>query len=392
MKPYLYVFPLLVACGTAGADDSHAPAPVEADPIAVHVQSLEQLERPRVLALEGTVRANRRAQLSPQIAGHVSQVYVERGDTVAEGDRLIGLRTTDVRLQAAAATARAEAQRSLVSGEGDTPLEVEQLAAVRQARTQYDNQRERFDRYTALHQQGALDDQSYDDAQSALEAAEATLQAARQQGQANLAQLRALSSDAALQRQNVRDSTLRAPFAGSIVSRTAEIGEYVTPQSAVVELVDTSSLRVELDVPERDSTAIRVGQHATIAFDGFEQTLEGEVRFVAAALDATDRTLTIEVVAPNPEGLIRAGHFARVELRLNGTETFIRVPNTALRERAGVSRVFVVADEHAEAVLVEEVEHGEEYTLVRGELEAGQSFIPDVPAELSDGAPVRVEG
>src|SRR5690606_10988588 len=125
---------------------------------------------------------------------------------------------------------------------------------------------------------------------------------AKQQASGGYASYRALSAEAAARADDAKNTTLRAPFSGAVVERRVEVGEYVSPQQPVVKLVDASKLRLELEVPERSVEALRVGQKADIRVDGSDTRLSGSVAFMAAALDPERRTLTIEVVADNPEG------------------------------------------------------------------------------------------
>lgn len=391
LLPILSLLPALSACGTADSADVPAETRQVVQPVAVRTQPMKQVTQPKVLALDGTVRAARRASLSPQISGHVASVEVERGDVVKAGDPLITLESKELRLAAESASARAEVQRRLISNSKGSTLDVDQLAEVRQAQIRYDNLKQRMKRLKQLHSRGAVDDQSFEDAESELASAKAALMAAEQRGKSNIAQLRALRSDVAQRREQLDDAVLRAPFAGAVVSRTVEVGEFVNSNSAVVELVDTSSLRVEIKVPERDAPKVHQGQPATIHVDGYDAPLTGEVRFVAAALDPTSRALTVEIVAANPERKVRAGHFARVQLRLDGSEAYWQVPKTALRERAGVARLYVADGEQARAVLVRAVGEQGEQALVTGALKADQRLIAEVPDNLTDGTPIKVE-
>src|SRR5690606_34953845 len=116
-------------------------------------------------------------------------------------------------------------------------------------------------------------------------AARARYEGSRQAVSASLAQYAALSADAARRSSDAQNAKIRAPFAGSVMKRSAEVGEFVGPQAPVVELIDASELRLELDVPERHATKIREGQAVEVEVDGNDVQTEGVVKYVAAALD-----------------------------------------------------------------------------------------------------------
>jgi RND family efflux transporter MFP subunit len=393
---YLSVSAVLLGLGASACSGETPVAAEEAAPsdqaLAVAVKSAESVVVPNVLELDGTLRAKRRAQVSPLVAGNVARVLVERGDVVEEGQILMELRATDYRLEAQAAAARATAQLEQlgVSAESARSLDPEDVPSVVAAKADWEALHDQLERNEQLHGMGAVAEQALTQSRAAEAAARARYEAARQGVAASLASYSALSADAARRRDDASNSKIRAPFAGSVVSRAAEVGEFVSPQAPVVELVDASELRLELDVPERFSTQIREGQAVQVTVGGSTTPIEGTVRFVSAALDEARRTLTIEAVVPNPEGELRAGHFAHARIALDGTQELVRVPSDALGERAGVERLFVVEDGVARARIVTTVRRDGESALVSGEVHPNDAVVTDPPRELADGVPVRV--
>jgi RND family efflux transporter MFP subunit len=244
-------------------------------------------------------------------------------------------------------------------------------------------------RETQLLATGATTEQSRE--QSALQhaAASARYESARQAVESQLASYSALRSDAALRQNDAANTVVRAPFAGRVAKKTAEIGEFVSPQSPVIELVDTSELRLTLHVPEHHVTRVREGQRMQVSVDGTSTVREGIVRHISASLDQDSRSLALEASVPNEDGALRAGHFARARLELDATRQLIAVPASALTSRAGVSRVFVVVGGHAEARIVQVVERDDRRALVTGELSAGEAVVSAPPRALSDGSKIQ---
>lgn len=397
MKPlHVFAFALLVvpfvhACKGSAVESTAAAAP-EA-PIAVGTVPARSVERQLTLDLDGTLEPKRRALISPMVTGHVAEVRVERGATVAEGAPLVVLRAIDYRLAARAASARAAAQLDQL-GYADAPesFDPESVSTVAAARADWEAKHDQLARLESLAPSGAVDAQTLEQARAADAAARARYDSARSNANASLAGYAALAAEAAQRRDDARNTTVRAPFAGAVVERRVEVGEYVGPQTPVVELVDATELRLELDVPERFAANIRADQLVSIRVDGTEQEIEGRVRFVSAAIDATRRTLRIEVVAENADLSVRAGHFARARVALDGTRRLVELPATALRERAGVHRVFVVENGVVEARIVQVVERGEGKALVEGALADGAAIVADPPRNIADGARVAVRG
>jgi RND family efflux transporter MFP subunit len=301
------------------------------------------------------------------------------------------LRATDYRLAAQAAAARAAAaleQLGLEHGAtGD--VDPDSIPSVAATKADWNAIRDQLERNERLFETGAVSEQALTQSRAAESAARARYEAARQGVAASLASYSALSADAARRRDDAQNSKIRAPFAGSVVERSAEVGEFVSPQAPVVELVDASELRLELEVPERFSTQIREGQAVEVTVGSIESPIEGTVRFVSAALDESRRTLTIEAVVPNADGQLRAGHFAHARIVLEGTQELVRVPTDALGERAGVERLFVVEDGVARARIVTTVRREGEASLVAGEVHPNDAVVSEPPRTLADGVPVR---
>ncbi len=392
-SPPLIANALLAALLLTGCEGAHAEAdsPVEpVVPVDVTTASARVEQVPNTLALDGTLTPKRQARLSPLVSGHVAEVRVERGAVVDEGAPLVVLRATDFRLSARAASARAQAQFEQLGIEDAADFDPDAVPEVVAARSDWENQEDQLRRITPLHANGVVDDRTLEQTRAAVTAARARYDQARTRARGSMASYVALSAEARMRRNDASHTTVRAPFAGSVMQRFVNVGEFVSAQSPVVELVDASELRLELAVPERFAALVHVGQSATITVDGTQQELVGEVRFIAAALDSSSRTLTIEVVVDNADGAVRAGHFARALLQLDGTRSVVRVPVSSLSERAGVYRVFVVADGIATTTVVRLVGTQGDVATLDADLPDGAIVVTQPPRNLADGVAVRL--
>ncbi|MEQ9322473.1 MAG: efflux RND transporter periplasmic adaptor subunit [Polyangiaceae bacterium] len=384
---------LLVAIVTSatGCSPSEAkPDPAKSEPTVISVQTVaaERVSAPNVLRLDGTLQPYREAKLSPLVAGHVSAIEVERGDTVKKGDALVKLRADSLRFAASSAAARAKAQREQLALDESGKLDLDAVPDVVAAKSDRDVAADELKRMTPLFESGAIDERTYERAKAALDSAEAHLKSAKQRAEAGYATYRSLTADAAQRRDDATNSTLVAPFDGAVMKRLVEVGEFVGPQQPVIELVDTSKLRLELDIPERSSGNVKIGQTVEIEVDGTGQKLTGEIAFVAAAIEPDKRTLTVEVVIDNAAGEVRAGHFARARLTLEGSRELLRVPRAAVTERAGVYRIYVVEAGHARARIVELVDKTDDHALLGSDLASGVPVVSPLPNGIGDGVAV----
>ena len=391
----------LLACGGAGkspgasksaSGSTENAAPTPAPPVQVQVATAHMRKAKEALEVDGTLRANREARIVPEVSGVVADVKVDRGDHVEIGQPLVVLRASSLKLSAQAASARADAQLAQL-GLSKLPREVDPdtVASVAAAKAEWESTSDVLQRYGPLHAQGVIDDRTFEQAKTTAAAARSRYDSARQAVQANVASYLALRADAASKRRDAENSIVRAPFAGSVVQRLTELGESVGPQTPVVELVDTAQLRLELQIPERNSADVYEGQEVRLTVDSVGLQTSGTVRYIAAALDPVRRTLTVEAIVPNADGKLRAGHFARAQLQLDREEELIEVPREAVIERAGVSRVYVLVGDQATTRIVDVVGRGEATVRLIGDVPEGAKVVLLPPADLADGSTVAIQ-
>ncbi len=341
---------LLFALACAGGPAAQpGAAEAKSDPVAVSTAVATSREVPRGLRVTGTLVAVDDADVAAEAAGAVERVRAERGDLVAAGAPLLELDTTTAGLQAkeaAAAVASAEAQVKLAESE--------------------------CARATSLAEAGGLSTAERDRILTQCEQGSRQLEAAR--------------ARKALADTNLARATVRAPFAGVVLERLVSPGEYVTPGRAVVKLVAVDPLRLELSVPERAASQVRLG--APIRFevtDPVGMAFEAKVDRISPALRDRTRDLVVEASVANPEGKLRPNSFALARLEL-GTSPGVTIPATAVRTRGDVSRVFVVANGVAEERVVELGERVADDVEIKVGVAEGETVVNPIPEGLADGA------
>ncbi len=144
--------------------------------------------------------------------------------------------------------------------------------------------------------------------------------------------------------------TLVAPIAGTVIRRTATIGHMVEVDEPLFEIVDTSAMWAEVDVPETQLPLVAPGQAVVITIDGVETRFAGVLDYIAPEVDPTTRTAKARVALKNPDGVLRANMFARAEIALGGARPTVMVPSAGVQRAKGVALVFVrVAPDEFEA-------------------------------------------
>ncbi|MGE5247709.1 MAG: efflux RND transporter periplasmic adaptor subunit [Verrucomicrobiota bacterium] len=386
----------LLLAGTACQREAPAARPAAGDrarePRPVRVVSAEAARLPRAVVVTGTLAADEDVLAAFKVAGRVSEIAVDLGSPVRRGQLLAGLDPTEYRIrvaQAEAALRQARAGLGLPPDGQDDRVDPDKTALVREARAVLDEARLSRDRIAQLREKDLVARADLDTAVSRLLVAEGRHQAALEEirnRQEILAQRR---HELALARQQQDDTELRAPIDGAVRERRASVGEYLAAGVPVVALVRIHPLRLRVSVPERDASAVRVGQAVRVRVEGDAAEHAGRVARLSPAIQEQNRTLLVEAEVANPQGRIRPGAFARAEIVVAPGRPVVIVPSSAIVTFAGVEKVFGVKDGRAvERPVRTGRRAGDRVEILEG-LSAGDPVVAE-PGNLSGGQPVAV--
>jgi cobalt-zinc-cadmium efflux system membrane fusion protein len=251
-----------------------------------------------------TYDATRRAEINARAAGVVRQLLADVGTKVAAGAPLARIESAAVGADRSRLTAAA--------------------ARVRVATATHQRERE-------LHARGLA-------AQKAVLAAEQELAAARAEQAAAAAAVGVLDRGGG----SAGTYTLRAPIAGTVIRRNASVGHMVGVEELLFEVVDTSSMWAEMEVPETELSLVAAGQAVTLTVDGLEgESLTGTIAYVAPEIEPKTRTASARVALANPGGRLRANMFARAQISLGKARASVLVPRVAVQRAGPVHLVFV---------------------------------------------------
>jgi RND family efflux transporter MFP subunit len=374
------------SAGDDGTNTSDEPA------IEVHSAVATMREQPDSLAIDGTLLADEDSDVTSIVPGRVTAVLVERGSQVEEGDALVRLRDVDYRLQANAARAQLEQARARLGiAEGEAPPAPTETPEVRAARANAELARSTLERNEELLRRGALSEQAVDEVRNRAATADDQYQSALNSARAAIASLS--SAQVALRQasSSVSETTVRAPFAGEIADRMVSVGEYVTPQNPLITLVRVDPLRIELQVPQQNLRAVAVGRPVEVRVDALpDERFEATVRYISAAVQRDTRSLTVEAVLDNDDGLLRPGMFASARIATGETREMAVVPPRAVLSRAGVERAFVVVDGTVEERVLTIAERSSDEVVVSDGIAPGEQVVTDRLDDLADGMHVTV--
>jgi HlyD family secretion protein len=328
----------------------------------------------------GTVKACRRAKLSPGIGGQIAVLEITEGDLVKQGTLLLSLWNKD--LMAEIALNEAEAKAASASAR----------AACLQAEV---SQRE-ANRLSRLKGSGAVSEDQVDKVVTEAKARMADCESAN-------ATARVSSARADVVRAQLERTQLIAPFDGIVAEINGELNEYVTPSPPgiatppAVDLIDNSCFYVAAPIDEVDTPKIIVGQTARVSLDAFDdRRFPGTVRRIAAYVldrEKQARTVEVEVEFSNKDDLkqLLAGYSADVEIILDLRKQTLRIPTQAVLED---NQVFVLKPD--EGVLEERsIETGMsnwDHTEVISGLAEGELVVTSVDRDgVEDGALAKIE-
>ncbi len=330
----------LLACGgdeTSGTiADPASPSAATAEKV-VPVATLTTTAREVVekISLPADLLPLRRAVLAAEVAGTVEKVHVEEGNQAARGRILVEIDTRALRQRLAEAEAVHRHREVLHQ-------RAEKLLAKK-----------------------SITEQQYLDAMTERDVAASQLESAR---------------------LDLAKSRVAAPWSGTVALKRVEVGDYVVPGQPVVELLDARRLKVRAPAPASDVPYLRRGLAAEVRLDIYPgEIFRGEVTSLAAELAATARTLDVDVEIPNPDGRLRPGMFARLEIPRRTLPDAVLVPLAAIVELEDSQVVYVVEDERAAQRTVElGAVFGDEVMITRG-LAAGEQLIVGGQLQVSPG-------
>ena len=356
------------------------------------VPAAEEVVDRRVSAT-GTLAADEQVVLGTKVAGRIGELLVDLGSRVRRDQTVARIDPTDAQLrvdQAVAALQQARARLGLSPEGTDDRVDPEHTSLVRQARAVLDEARLTRARTERLWKQELIAQAQLDTAVSSLAVAEARSQDAIEEVRNRQAVLLQRRSELELARQQRADTVVTSPIEGAVSERRASVGEYLAAGAPVVTLVKLHPLRLRLAVPERDATAVRVGQPVVVTVEGAAGEHRGRVARISPAISEQNRTLLVEAEVPNEGTALRPGAFAKAHIVLAGDLRVVTVPAAAIVTFAGVEKVLTVDKGRAVEVRVTTGRRlGDRVEIVTG-IAAGTPVVGQ-PGNLTGGQPVAVQ-
>lgn len=309
------------------------PVPVEAAAVAREAVADE------VFAV-GTLRSNETVMLRSEIAGRIAAIGFAEGSAVRKGDILF---TLDDAIPAA----------ELKDAEASLAL----------SQRNFERARELFSRRFGT-------ERTLDEARAALDSDRAKVELAR----ARLGKTRIV-----------------APFSGIVGLRRVSIGDYIEVGQDLVNLEELNPIKADFRVPERYLAALSPGQSLRVTVDAYpDRVFTGEVVALDPMIDPEGRSIAVRARLPNPDGLLRPGLFARVNLVLQRRAQALTIPETAVVPRGEERFVYRIDGDRAVLTRVDLGERRAGRIEVTAGLSAGDQVVTAGHLRLRDGVKVGV--
>ena len=330
------------------------------------------------LVLPGTVQAWYEAPIYARVSGYLKNWNFDYGAHVKKGDVLAEIETPDLDAQLAAAQAKLNSARAVVKV---------REAEEQFAETTYQRWRDSPKGVVSVQEQQSKE-ADYSSAKARVNSAVAEV--AADQGDVDRLQTMA----------NFKNIT--APFDGIVTARETDIGALINAGSGtgggngpeLFKVADMHMMRIYVQVPQQLSAGIKAGPHAVLHLPQYpDKTFKAIVATTSGAINASARTLLVELHADNPDGELQPGAYAQVDFELPSNPNVVRIPTSAMifRERGMEVATIAPGDTVELKPITLGRNLGTEVEVVKG-LTMSDRVVNSPPDSLATGDKVRVAG
>lgn len=322
------------------------------------------------VALTGSLRPKQQVDVNPRIAGRITQINVDVGQSVARGTLIATIEDDEIRQQ----IERSKASIAVAD------------ASIAQREAELSNAKVELDRRKQLVRDGVLSQQELDGLEMRHRVAASQLELARAQRRQSEAEQREL---------NIRQSQTRvfSPIAGVVARRLLDLGAMAGANTPIVTIVSVSPMVILANAAEQDISRIKKGAMVNVTIDSLPgQKFSGRVMRISPLLDPQTRNGQVEIEIPNTGGALKGEMFARVELNLGSERDTLLLPRDALVYRGEKPGVYTIEAEKAKFVEVETGLTQEDKVELLGGLKLGEKVITQGVNLVKDGDRVAERG
>lgn len=361
----------------------------------VHTQIVSRRPLYKSISLFGQLQAKAEIDIVNKYAGVIDEVNVDLGSKVQAGDVLLVQRLDDARAEMLKAQARyAEA------GANAATYDTDYTANIARYKADYALAQVNAERYRKLYAQGAV-------SKADLDAIEQTLANKKAQYE-ELALQRSydgVPSEVYRQEQvaarreqeyiiaqnKYHDLIFKAPRAGIITYRAAEVGGYAPAGSRMLTLLDDSGFTVDCDITEAEAASVTVGTKVKLNLEAIGEVCQGKIVYVSPVRNRETNKFTLRIRIEEPGSRLKAGLFAKGELQFLQKPSTIYLPKNSVMEKNGKFYVYTLGkgNKVSKKPVTTGASNNESIEIVQG-LDVGANVVLDNLARLRDGMVVEV--
>lgn len=291
------------------------------------------------LTLTGTIEPDEIADIRPEVSGLIEGIYFNEGTHVQAGQVLVKINDSELRAQLSQAKTRSE------------------LAAENERRAKL------------LLEKEAISQEEYDMASADYRTAKAQIELIQAQ---------------------LRKTSVVAPFAGTLGIRRVSKGSFITPSETIVQLVNSSRVKLQFSIPEKYTSLVKPGMTVQFNVQGSTATYDAKIYALEPSIDPLTRTLTVRAITSNDNGSLIPGAFATVVFPLAEVDDAILIPTEALIPIQNGKKLFVQKNGLAKEIIVETGARTDSTILITKGIAAGDTVLTSGVMSLRDGSPVKV--
>lgn len=374
----------------------------ESVPVPVEVASITARNFTYRLEALGTVHAVREAAVGAKISGPVTLIppEIELGAAVEQGALLAEIDPSTFRIEvsrqkALVARARAEVQRREVDIARQKTLIPLNQEKLRLTHAEHNRLINLLRRELIARQEVERTELAVRQTEEELERAKSGLREAEVQHTVAEAELASAQAELARAREALKDTQVRAPFAGVISEKQITLGEQVNPGTVLFRLADLTTVKLLVRITADDIDSLRPGTTAEVVVSGLPEPFQGRIEHIGPRADDETRTFPVEVLIEN-QGSRRLlpGIFARARIPVRTYPKAILIPRSSVITKDGAPVVFITDAEggtaHRRPITIART-FGSRH-LIRGGLQSGELLVVAGQRLLQDGASIRIVG
>ena len=352
--------------GGFGGGGGRGPRP----PITVELTPVVRKDMIATVTVVGNLVGAATVDAVPRGQGRLDEVYVKLGDPVRRGQALAKIEDRELVEQ----INQAEATYSVSQ------------ATIRQRQADLKLAQNNLDRSRSLFERDLLPRQTFDDTDARYQAAVAQLELA----QAQMAQSKARLDELKI---NLSNTVITSPVDGFVGKRSLDPGASVGVNTSFISVVDIRTVRLVINVVERDLRRITQGTAAETEVDAYPgENFAGRVARVAPILDPATRTAQVEIEIPNPGYRLKPGMYARVRFTVERHPNALVVPTGAVVDQQGKLGVWVPEGDQPKFTPVTIGIEQQDVTEIASGLSEGQRVISTGAAALRNGDRIVLAG